>query len=358
MTRVFLLLSLLVLIPATAVAQAVPPGTPQISAVSAVSATAPCSVYQATGGSITIAGTWVGTLQFESTIDGTTYAALSAYPIAGGAAVTSTTAAGTWSFSNTGFTANAGVRVRASAWTSGNALITCTTVGASFVWTSGQDVSSVAVGQGTITTNIPAISSTGNWNNAAVTFTHWLANVTDTASGAASKLLDLQVGGSSKFSVTKGGAGAFALGVEAANYSTLAGGYYLFSNGTNFTSSANGVVRTANNGSSNTFDLTLSDWGTTLTGESISVANTATISLGTTPNGVLYITTSSNTVGIYQLRGADQLVVEISDPQGAFTGASGGVGSTNIYWSAGNARYELQNNVGGTVSYRLVLIGS
>jgi hypothetical protein len=43
------------------------------------------------------------------------------------------------------------------------------------------------------------------WNNAGTTFTHIKSNVTDTASNAASLLMNLQVGGASKFSVTKAG---------------------------------------------------------------------------------------------------------------------------------------------------------
>jgi hypothetical protein len=43
------------------------------------------------------------------------------------------------------------------------------------------------------------------WNDAGTTFTSIKMNVLDTASSAASKLLDLQVGGSSRFSVAKSG---------------------------------------------------------------------------------------------------------------------------------------------------------
>ncbi len=79
-------------------------------------------------------------------------------------------------------------------------------------------------------------STTLNWNNAATTFTGLKLNVTDTASAAGSNLLDLQVGGSSIFSVGSVGTsaasfalrigansaawvpygGAFAIGVQAA----------------------------------------------------------------------------------------------------------------------------------------------
>jgi hypothetical protein len=65
---------------------------------------------------------------------------------------------------------------------------------------------SLDVAQGTVTTSSPAWTSTSTWNASGVTFTHLKANITDTASAAASKLLDLQVGAASKFSVDKTGA--------------------------------------------------------------------------------------------------------------------------------------------------------
>jgi hypothetical protein len=64
-------------------------------------------------------------------------------------------------------------------------------------------------GLGTVTVSTPALDSTATWNDGAVTFTHIKANITDTASAAASKLIDLQVGGTSKFAVTKAGAVSF-----------------------------------------------------------------------------------------------------------------------------------------------------
>lgn len=57
----------------------------------------------------------------------------------------------------------------------------------------------------TITTSQPLIDVSQTWNNAAVTFTSAKINVTNTASAAASLLMDLQVDGVSKFNVTKGG---------------------------------------------------------------------------------------------------------------------------------------------------------
>jgi hypothetical protein len=58
---------------------------------------------------------------------------------------------------------------------------------------------------GTVTTSQPIIDVSQTWNNAAVTFTGIKANITSTASAEASKLLDLQVGGTSKVFVNKEG---------------------------------------------------------------------------------------------------------------------------------------------------------
>lgn len=63
---------------------------------------------------------------------------------------------------------------------------------------------------GTITTDLNVLNSTVTWNASGVTFTAWELNVTDTASATASLLLDLQVAGSSKFSISKAGAPTFA----------------------------------------------------------------------------------------------------------------------------------------------------
>jgi hypothetical protein len=75
-----------------------------------------------TGGvSINVSGSsFSGTLQFEATVDGSTWVALGAIPAATGTAVTSTTATGVWSVNVSGLNR---VRVRASALTA-NAVVT------------------------------------------------------------------------------------------------------------------------------------------------------------------------------------------------------------------------------------------
>ena len=63
------------------------------------------------------------------------------------------------------------------------------------------------------------------WNASGTTFTGIKLNVTDTASAAASLLMDLQVGGVSRFSVTKAGAAsALNLSLSGASGATIAGG--------------------------------------------------------------------------------------------------------------------------------------
>ena len=83
--------------------------------------------------------------------------------------------------------------------------------------TGGTLAGNLNVGSGRIVATAPAgtIPQSGNpsagqtlehtWNGAGNTWTAFQVNVTNTASAAASKLLDLQVGGVSKFSVGKAG---------------------------------------------------------------------------------------------------------------------------------------------------------
>lgn len=63
----------------------------------------------------------------------------------------------------------------------------------------------VVITSGTLTDSAPAMDITQTWNDGTEAFTGWKLNVTDTASAAASKLLDLQIAGSSKFAITKAG---------------------------------------------------------------------------------------------------------------------------------------------------------
>jgi len=57
----------------------------------------------------------------------------------------------------------------------------------------------------TVTTSQPVLNLSQTWNAGAVTFTGLRFNATDTASASGSLLLDLQVGGTSRVSITKSG---------------------------------------------------------------------------------------------------------------------------------------------------------
>ncbi|MEB3202992.1 MAG: hypothetical protein VKK05_09310, partial [Synechococcus sp.] len=84
---------------------------------------------------------------------------------------------------------------------------------------------------GTITADSPVLNLTQTWNNAAVTFTGLKFNVPTDSSASASLLMDLQVGGTSKFSVSKGG------GITSSGYVN-----HSFVNGDIFFSGSAGTV--------------------------------------------------------------------------------------------------------------------
>lgn len=88
----------------------------------------------------------------------------------------------------------------------------------------------ITITEGTLTSGEVMIDGTVTWNSLATTFTAWKINVTDTTSAAGSLLIDLQVGGASKFSVTKAGAGTFATTCTAAGYGLNSGGSFTAGN--------------------------------------------------------------------------------------------------------------------------------
>jgi hypothetical protein len=70
---------------------------------------------------------------------------------------------------------------------------------------AGLTAATLALAQGSIAADAQVLSATSTWNNVATTFTAIKMNATDTASAAGSLLMDLQVGGTSKFKVVKNG---------------------------------------------------------------------------------------------------------------------------------------------------------
>ncbi len=105
----------------------------------------------------------------------------------------------------------------------------------------------LTVGGATVTTSKPILDLSQTWNAGAVTFTGLKLNVTNTASAAASLLMDLQVGGASKAYVDKAGqivstnTGASTIGVAVVTSgqptvgfgrNSSIGGLDLYGNGT------------------------------------------------------------------------------------------------------------------------------
>lgn len=72
-------------------------------------------------GALQLSGTWVATAQFEGSVDGTNFTSLQAFPLSSSTSATSAAANGVWVFSAAGLSK---VRVRASAYTSGTAVVT------------------------------------------------------------------------------------------------------------------------------------------------------------------------------------------------------------------------------------------
>lgn len=107
-----------------------------------------CAPGKSRGGGIQLSGTFVGTVQFEQSLDnGTTWISKTVYPAAGGAGVTSATATGQWKFKAGGETY---IRVRCSAFTSGPITV-------DIVLTAGEDA--VVGGGGTAGTPSGGVQS-------------------------------------------------------------------------------------------------------------------------------------------------------------------------------------------------------
>src|SRR5437773_2474258 len=111
--------------------------------------------------------------------------------------------------------------------------------------------------KGSIAAAALVFDSSVTWTSAGVTYTGWKLNVTDTTSSTASNLLDLQVGGSSKFTVKKDGSLGAALGIGSGGTGLTAAptnGQLPIGNGSGYTlgtltGTANQVVVTNSTGS-------------------------------------------------------------------------------------------------------------
>ena len=119
-----------------------------------------------------------------------------------------------------------------------------------------------------MTVNIYDMAQT--WNDGATTFTGIKMNVTDTASASGSLLMDLQVGGSSRFNVDKTG--------------KIFGNQLFFATGTGGTASSDSIVFSTHNGISNSASSTIFRLNTV---QVVKVANIAYQGFGIVAGGVI-----------------------------------------------------------------------
>lgn len=142
-----------------------------------------------------------------------------------------------------------------------------------------------------LTSSTPVLNLAQTWNSAGVTFKAILLNATSTASAAASLLMDLQVGGASKFSVNKDGSIIGALSATFTDFVQTAVSYRFTGTGTHsfigasggatynfttFTGSVNLTPWIMDGNTGNTQVLpTWNAAGTTFTGWLLNVTNTA-----------------------------------------------------------------------------------
>ena len=192
---------------------------------------------------------------------------------------------------------------------------------------------------GTQTTSTPVLSMTQTWNAGAIAFEGFKINITDTASAAASLLMDLEVGGTSRFAVRKDGAvtvGSWA----ATTIATTVGGTGLTSYATGdilFASAANTLSTLAAAASGNVLlSGTTPSYGkvglTTHISGTLAVGNGGT-GITTTPangqiligNGTTYTAaTLTAGTGISVTNGSGSITLAVT------TGASGVVLASNF----------------------------
>jgi hypothetical protein len=179
--------------------------------------------------------------------------------------------------------------------------------------------------------SIGALSAT--WNDALTTFTAIKFNVTDTASAAGSLLADLQIGGSSRFSVSKAGNVSAAGTLAVTGASTLTGAV-------TFKAAAKSDSATAGIGYATGAGGTVTQATSKSTGVTLDkicgeiVMNNAQLNRDT---AVSFTLTNST------IAATDVVVVNIKS---AATANAYNVGVTAV--AAGSCRIQLHNILGGT----------
>jgi hypothetical protein len=83
-----------------------------------------------------------------------------------------------------------------------------------------------------------------------------------------------------------------------------------------------------------------------------SLANLGIINLGVIDFGFAFLHASAG-AAIFAINGSVHTVNELSDPAGIFSAVAGTGSSVNVYWSAANNRYEVENRRGSAINLRI-----
>lgn len=73
---------------------------------------------------------------------------------------------------------------------------------------------------------------------------------------------------------------------------------------------------------------------------------------------VILFDTGDGRSGQFSCRGGNNAATEEVDASGLYTGTATNAGTTNIYWSGGNARYEIENKTGSQKTYHIFILKS
>lgn len=76
-----------------------------------------------------------------------------------------------------------------------------------------------------------------------------------------------------------------------------------------------------------------------------------------TTTGLFVITSRNNATALYTLNGTNGTTTEISDAANLFSDTKGNSGTINIYWSAANSRYEVENKIASAQTIQFLRIG-
>jgi len=95
------------------------------------------------------------------------------------------------------------------------------------------------------------------------------------------------------------------------------------------------------------------------TGVDFTLADNGTAKLcAETFAGHVFIATSQNLTALFAIVGGTHTTRELLDWAASFSITAGTAGSVNLYWSAGNAQYEIENKMGVSITFYLNFLGA